>query len=187
MEAKIEKKLKKLLSNFDLETTSPKLWIDEYFNRQIYLVHAVVETKISHKKDDESFVFEINQARDKFLQEINRIKHVNFRYYETYQDKLDKELDELLEWTKEYIKQYPNRKVMLERDFNMRMLYFLRHLFYCTCFLIFDPDVYPFDYKKERKQIKQVRKFKYNFIIDYIGNLVIVDYYLEKCQIDEIK
>ena len=186
MEAKLEAKLKNLLSNFNLETTNPKLWIDEFFNRLINKVDVVVEKKIMIKNDDEQFIFKINQTRDKFIQEINRIKNVNFQYYETYQDKLDKELEELLVWTKEYIKQYPNRKVLLERDFNMKMLYYLRHLFYCICFLIYDPEVYPFDYETEEEEIKEIKKFKYNNQIDYIGNLVIVDYYLEKCHIDEI-
>ena len=187
MEAKLEAKLGKLLSNFNLETTNPVFWIDEYFNRQINQVDVVAETKIAIRINDESFVFEINQKRDKFIKEINRIKNVNLDYYKTYQDKLDKELDELLEWTKEYIKQYPNRKVMLERDFNMRMLYFLRHLFYCTCFLAYDPEVYPFDYKHFENDTLLIKNVMYNTNIDYIGNLVIVDYYFEKCQLDEIK
>ena len=105
MEVKIKNKIRNLLLSFNLETTNPVYWIDEYFNRQINQVDVVAETKIALRINDESFVFEINQKRDKFIKEINRIKNVNLDYYKTYHDKLDKELDELLEWTKEYIKQ----------------------------------------------------------------------------------
>ena len=84
---------------------------------------------------------------------------------------------------------YPNRKFMLDKEFNMRMLYFLRHLFYCTCFLVYDLNVYPYDYKNidKEKNINSIKKFIYNNNIDYIGNLVIVDYYLEQHQLVEIK
>ena len=107
---RVETKLKNLLLNLNLETQNPKLWIHDHFDSLINQLDIFVEKKITAKYDDEHFVSGINQTRERFINEINKLKQLNLSYYEAYQDGLDNELRELIDWSTDYILTYPTRK-----------------------------------------------------------------------------
>jgi hypothetical protein len=161
--ANFEDKLKNLLSNLGLETTIPKLWINEYFDKVIAEIDVIAETKINAIDSSETEIQKINDTRDKYIVDVNKLKEINFSYYETYKEELDKELNEIIESTKSSFIQYPKKTAIVDNQFQMKMLYYLRHLFFKTCFLV----------SSSQNEL--------------IGDLVLVDYHFETYQIEQIR
>ena len=163
-----ENKLKNLLTFLDLETTVPRLWLNDYFDRVVSEIDVIAESKIiaiNVLNPRGNLIDKINKTRDGFIAEINKLKEINFSYYEQYKAELDTELDEIIESTKAFFIQNPKRKAMMAKQFNMKMLYYLRRLFFSTCFLV------------STTQNKN----------ELIGNLIVVDYYLDGFQIEQIR
>ena len=77
-----ENKLKNLLSFLDLETTVPRLWLNDYFDRIVNEIDVIAESKInaiSVLNPSSILIDKINKTRDILIAEINKLKEVNFR------------------------------------------------------------------------------------------------------------
>ena len=100
-----ENKLKNLLSFLGLETTVPRLWLNDYFDRVVSEIDVIAESKINAinvLNPSSILIDKINKTRDRFITEINKLKEANFSYYEEYKVELNTELDEIIASTKAF-------------------------------------------------------------------------------------